>query len=160
MAAADKGALTAEGIAAAVARGVDVNGLRRGEAALHRAVNGSHREAIAALLAAGADANVTDYAGATPTWRCAASGTADVLQLLIDGGGDVNAADGCGESPLIALVRRGRGDGAARLAMLLSCPGLHLDAMAEGRTAEGWAAEEHRLATAAAALGPEVTVSS
>ena len=157
MDAADNGTLTLDGIAAAVASGVDVNGKRCGDTALHCAVVRKRRELVAALLAAGADANVkSDYHDRTSVWRGAVNSTADILQLLIDGGGSVNEADSHVESPLIALVRNNNGDAAARLGVLLAQPELDLDAKYQGRTAEERAVEWRR-PELAAAIAAEVS---
>jgi ankyrin repeat protein len=134
--------LTPEGVTTAVIkRGIPVNGRHssNGWTALHYAVRFRHRELAVALLVAGADANMTNLCGFTPVWLGAAFSIADILQLLIDGGGSVNEAHNYGETPLIALVKYNRGDAAARLQVLLVCIELDLDAKYRGRTAEEWA---------------------
>jgi ankyrin repeat protein len=133
------GSLTPQGATTAVARGIPVNGRNRwGETALHNAVIYRRRELVVALLAAGADANVKD--GATCVWKGACSSTADILQLLINGGGNVNEADADeGQTPLIALVLWNKGDAPVRLQVLLTCPQLDLDAKYDGKTGEEWA---------------------
>jgi hypothetical protein len=55
-------------------------------------------------LAAGADANVKDNYGRTSVWRGALQSTAEILQLLIDGGSSVNESDNYGLTPLIVLA--------------------------------------------------------
>jgi hypothetical protein len=139
---AQKDMLTPEGVTTAVVtRGIPVNGRSRwgGNTALHWAVRCKRRELVVALLAAGADANVKDGDGWTSVWAGAAFSTADILQLLIDGGGSVDEPKNSGEMSLIALVRWNDGDADARLQVLLACPELDLDATYDGKTAEQWA---------------------
>ncbi len=145
--------LTPQGVTTAVARGIPVNVRQSysyscGHTALHCAVIHKRREMVVALLAAGADANMTSLFGRTSVWHAAMDGTADILQLLIDGGGSVKEPrnDGCtsrndGCTPLIALILWNKGDAAARLEVLLACPELDLDAEYEGKTAEQWAVD-------------------
>ncbi len=122
----------------------------RGAAALHWAVISWRREVVMALLAAGADANIKGRDGQTPVLSAAFDNTADMLQLLIDGGGSVNAATIGGQTPLISLVMYSYGDAAARLRVLLAQPELNLDARYIGKTAEEWAVEDGHDALAAA----------
>jgi hypothetical protein len=133
--------LTPQGVTTAVARGIPVIGRNSkwGITALHRAVRSKRRELVVALLAAGADANVTDAFGKTPVWLGAAFSTADILQLLIDDGGSVNEVDEFAETPLIALVWYKGHDAVARLQVLSTCPELDLDAACKGNMAEEWA---------------------
>jgi ankyrin repeat protein len=144
--------LTPEGVTTAVARGIPVNGRhsRSGFTALHWAVRPKRRNLVVALLAAGADANVKDKRGRTSAWRGALQSTADILQLLIDGGGSVNEPDNFGQTPLIALVRNNCGDAAARLQVLLACPELDLDATYYDKTPEEWATKLGYMELAAA----------
>jgi hypothetical protein len=125
---------------AVVAREIPVNGRSRrwGHTALYSAVSCTRRELVVALLAAGANANVKTYFGATVMWRGAFGSTADILQLLIDSGGDVNEPMNNGDPPLLALVKYNSGDAAARLEVLLACPELNLDAACDGTSAEEW----------------------
>ncbi len=137
-----EGTLTSEGvISAVVSKQIPINGLHswHGYAALHFAVQCERRELVVALLAAGADANVQNDRGATSVWWGALQSTADILQLLIDGGGSVNNVDNFGRTPLIALVMYKYGDVPARLQVLLACADLDLDAEYDGKTAEEWA---------------------
>jgi ankyrin repeat protein len=149
------GTLTSKGVVAAVGvRGIPVNGQSKsnnGFTALHGAVICWCPELIVALVAAGANANVKHKYGKTSVWWGAAYRTADILQLLIDGGGSVNEADNDGRTSLIALVTN-FGDTAARLKALLACPDLDLNAKYKRMTAEEWAANwnQAELATAIA----------
>jgi ankyrin repeat protein len=133
--------LTPEGVTTAVVtRGIPVNGRSKwGYTALHWAVRCERRELVVALLAAGADSNTKNSFGDTSVLEGAAFSTADILQLLMDGGGSVNEPDIDGQTPLIALARNNCGDAAARLQVLLACPELDLDATYDGKTAEQWA---------------------
>jgi hypothetical protein len=137
------GVLTPKGVTAAVVTDeIPVNGQSNyldDFTALHFAVLYKRRVLVVALLAAGADANVKNNHGVTSVWSAAFGSTADILQLLVDGGGSINNVDNVGQTPLIALVRWNRGDAAARLQVLLSCPELDLDSTYEGKTAEEWA---------------------
>ena len=143
---AANGMLTPEGVTTAVVtRGIPVNGRNSGwrVTALHQAVYNKRREVVVALLAAGANPNVTDVYGRTSVWVGAMFSTADILQLLIDGGGGVNELSNDGETPLIVCVRYNNGDAAARLQVLLACPELDLDAKYKGKTAEEWVRRGH-----------------
>ncbi len=128
--------------AAVVARGIPVSERHNNwlsETALHRAVRYKRRELLVALSAAGADPNVKDADGWTSAWAAAYYSTADILQLLIKSGGNMNEPNDYGETPLNALVKDAYGDAAARLKVLLACPQLALDAKYLGITAEQWA---------------------
>jgi ankyrin repeat protein len=144
--------LTSEGVVTAVGiRGISVNRRRSGDgwSALHYAVHWERRDLVVALLAAGADPNMKDGSGTTSVWYAAYS-NADILRLLIHGGGSVNEADNFRKTPLIELVRWNRHDAAARLQVLLACPELDLDAACEEITAERWAVKMRHLKLAVA----------
>jgi hypothetical protein len=102
-------------------------------------VHYQRRDLVAALLAAGANANIKVKYGETSVRWGASMSTAGILQLLIAGGGNVNEADNFGITPLIAAVRWNAHDAAAQLQVLLMCPELNLDATSHGKTAEEWA---------------------
>ena len=147
------GELTPEGVVAATAKGLSINGRNSGDygrTALHWAVERKRRELVVALLAAGGDANIQDNNGWTSVYQGAYNCTADILQLLIDGGGNVKIPNKHGETPLIALVRWNSGDAAARLGVLLSRPEIILDAKYVGKTAEQWAVAKGRASLAEA----------
>ncbi len=134
--------LTPEGVTTAVVtKGIPVSGRHsiHGWTALHFAVLFKRRELVVALLVAGADANAKDNHDSTPMLWAAFDSTADILQLVIDGGGSVNEADIVGRTPLISLVMNNFGDAATRLQVLLACLHLDLDA---GKTTEEWAVTE------------------
>ncbi len=147
--------LTPEGVrVAVVTKHVPVNGRRSSDGctALLIAVTRRNRELVAALLAAGADANVKDRHGRTSVVWGAFSSTVDILQLLIDSGGSVNVADNDGVTPLISLTsfRHDCSYIPGELGVLLACSDLDLDGKCQGRTAEEWAMKEGRGALAAA----------
>jgi hypothetical protein len=133
--------LTPEGVTRAVASGIPVNGRHSdwGSTALHYAVLRQRRELVVALLAVGADVNVKSTNGWTSMWWGAFDSVAYILQLVIDGGGNVNEATNFGETPLMGIVIYNRGDVAVRLQMLSACPELDLDTRHDGKTAEQWA---------------------
>jgi ankyrin repeat protein len=159
--AAESGRLTSVDIAAAVARGVDVNGRRWGETALHCAVSSGHVGVVRALLGSGANVSAKDDEGATCVRRAADNGTVGMLEALIAGGGSVNEADNDGETPLIAVARSYGGDVMGRLSQLLRVAGLNMDATHNGMTAEQWAVDgRHRNRTLASAIAAEVRTSS
>ncbi len=137
------GTLTPHDVTTAVARGIPVNGRNSGwtNTALHHSVLFKRRDLVVALLATGADANLTNNCGKTPIFEGAAYSTADILQLLIDAGGGVNEPRNDGCTPLIALIRYNVDGAAARLEVLLACPDLNLDATYYGKTAEEWAVD-------------------
>lgn len=73
-----------------------------GSTALHCACWKDHREAVALLIAAGADVhahNQNDHWGTTPLHAAAHANNTAVVQLLLDAGADVNAKDGEGRTP-------------------------------------------------------------
>jgi hypothetical protein len=132
---------------AVVTKGIPVNGRHScsGCTALHIALSLHHRELVVELLMAGANPNVKDGYGVTSVWWAAYDGNADILQLMIDGGGSVNEVTNYGQTPLIALVKNNFGDAATRLQVLLACPELDLDATYHGKPAEEWAVRGGRL---------------
>jgi ankyrin repeat protein len=151
--AAQNDMLTPVGVTTAVVtRGIPVNGRHSdwGVTALQWAVQWKRCGLVVALLAAGADANVKNLGGHTSVLLGASDSTADILQLLLDGGGNVNEVSISGQSPLIALVRTNNGKAAARLQVLLACPELDLDVDYKGKTAEQWAVHARHVELASA----------
>jgi hypothetical protein len=147
--------VTAAGVSAAVASGVNVNAQRWGQTPLHLTVQpstysgGSNKlQAAAALLAAGADPNFKNANGETAVWWATCYGTAESLQLVIDCGGSVNEADNSGRTPIAALLTAFRSDVSvtATLSVLLSCPALDLDATYNGKPVEQSARNPHHAA--------------
>src|SRR5918994_1371553 len=68
---------------------------------LYLAARGGHSGVVAALLAAGADANAVTSNGTTPLMIAAAAGDTKTITALVENGSDVNARDTVkGETPL------------------------------------------------------------
>ena len=67
---------------------------------LHAAVLRSDAPAVAALLAEGADPNVADERGMTPLVWAVYGGYEDIVELLCEGGADVNLRARTGETAL------------------------------------------------------------
>lgn len=74
-----------------------------GSTPLHCATWKGHLEAVACLLAAGADVNArnnNDHWGTTPLHAAAHANQKAIAQLLIERGADLNAEDMNGKTPL------------------------------------------------------------
>ena len=93
------------------------------------AVYKKHHDVVVWLLSHGADPN-SDAVMA----GCAYGSTPDILQLLIDAGGDVNRCS-AGEPPLFPAVRNSE----ANARVLVAQPSLDFAATSSGRTAEQYA---------------------
>lgn len=96
----------------------DVNAISHnatGYTALTGAVARGHREIVARLLAAGANANHRYGQGYSPLHEAAASGNAEITKLLLDHGADPNARSDDGQSPLALALAQGHKDIAALL---------------------------------------------
>ncbi len=92
------GTETPKAVMEAVASGIPVNGRYHynNRSALDVATFNKRGDVIVALLAFGADANATNKVdGETSMYYC---DSADILQLLINGGGSVNDINNDGES--------------------------------------------------------------
>jgi ankyrin repeat protein len=138
---------TYEGVVTAVGiKGIPVNGRASrsgGVTALHNAVFCRRRELVVALLAVGADTNMKNRLGDTMVSLSAWISTADIVQLLIHGGGSVNELGDDSQTPLIAAVIDNCDDiTPTRLSVFFACSDLDLDATFMGKTAEEWAIEE------------------
>jgi uncharacterized protein len=70
-------------------------------------------ETVKAVLSLGGDVNAATVAGDTALHGAAAMGYTTVIQLLVDRGAQLNAKNKRGLTPLGALLRGGRGRGAA-----------------------------------------------
>jgi ankyrin repeat protein len=81
-----------------------------GGTALHSAVRAAasagQKDAVRALLRAGARTEAHDSRGRTPLHAAVEAGKADVVELLLDNGADVNATDGDEWTPLHYAVNR------------------------------------------------------
>jgi hypothetical protein len=82
--------------------------------ALITAADQGHFEFVHALLAAGADPNMTNGFGDTPVIAAARHGHDEIIELLIAHGADVNAEDRDGDTALHVAKHHGR-DSTARL---------------------------------------------
>jgi ankyrin repeat protein len=75
------------------------------------ASRGGHAAMVAALVAAGADANLATTNGATPLMFAAQAGSPDAVTALLEHGADVNAAEKVkGETALFFAAANGRAD--------------------------------------------------
>jgi len=98
-------------VRALLAQKVDVNAPGTdGSPALHWAVRVDDVAMARLLLAAGAQATLTNRYGLTPMAIAAANGSAAMLAILLDAGADPNAPDPAGDTPLMSAVRVGRAD--------------------------------------------------
>jgi len=82
--------------------GFDANLLEAAKRAIPAAVIG--------FLARGGDANAADDNGGTVLHWAVASGSLDVVSILIGAGADCGRADNAGMTPLALAERKGRGD--------------------------------------------------
>ena len=139
-------------IDAAIGDGASVNvdgcfsGLRH--TPLRAAVHHGHADVVERLLADGADVN-----GDGVMWEACTRASVDVLQQVVDAGGDVNAG-----APLLAAIM-GVGNVEQRVRVLLPLPELDLTVTDDtGRTAEQVAMDK-RLPAVAALIRDEVRCS-
>ncbi len=84
---------------------------------LHWAVRDNNVEMVKLLLSHGANPNTADadYNQATPMTRAAYVGSAQVLKLLIDAGGEVNKKGLLGNTPLNVVLKEGHVNGSITL---------------------------------------------
>ena len=124
---------------------------------LQEAIDNEDEAAVAALLAAGADANERDYDGLTPLhWAVGISNVA-MVRALLAAGADIDAAGETGHTPLHWAVST-RFE--PMVAALLDA-GAAADAMdAEGDTPLHWAAREGPDAVVAALLAAGADVNA
>lgn len=95
---------------ALILRGVDLNEARAGLSPLLAATRDSYHgrpDAVAMLLANGADPRLTDAEGRTPLHYAARSSDPEVAAQLLDAGADVNALDRGGRSALYEACAAG-----------------------------------------------------
>ncbi|MDY6986564.1 MAG: ankyrin repeat domain-containing protein [Thermodesulfobacteriota bacterium] len=91
---------------------------------------------VSALINQGADVNVKDERGCTPLWLALKGGEDHVVQLLLDGGADVNMAAGPSAlTPLMEAVAMGR----LSLVKILVEKGANVNATKNGMTVLGMA---------------------
>src|SRR3990167_303307 len=74
---------------------------------LTEAVHAGDHARIAALLAAGADANLAGKGGKTPLYLASGNGHTEVVRLLLDAGADLNLAGNNGRTPLYLASENG-----------------------------------------------------
>jgi ankyrin repeat protein len=93
-----------------ILRGVDLNEARAGLTPLLAATRDSYHgrpDAVAMLLANGADPRLADGDGRTPLHFAARSSDPEVAAQLLDAGADINALDRGGRSPLFEACAAG-----------------------------------------------------
>jgi ankyrin repeat protein len=78
--------------------------------ALHAAAQTGTHDALARLLAEGADVNARSAGGETALMLAAARGRLDAIGLLIERGADVNAVTDAGNTALMLAAARGQVD--------------------------------------------------
>ena len=84
-------------------------------AALHRAIDGANAEAVAALLASGADPNAKNEDGHTSLHRAAWRGYAEVVDVLHAAGADLDAQNRLGYTALHSAAEGGHHETIHRL---------------------------------------------
>jgi len=84
---------------------------RLGRGQLHYAALEDDVASVEALLANGADPNVSDRQGMTPLHFAAQDGSLRVAALLLESGADVDVVDAFGNGPLMTAVFNSRGAG-------------------------------------------------
>lgn len=90
-----------------LSRGADTRGQGAYGSPLVIASGLGHREAVRALLDAGADLNEIDNQGNFPLMAAAIAGRAEVISLLADKGANMRLASPKGDTPLICAAREG-----------------------------------------------------
>jgi uncharacterized protein len=128
-----------------LARKVDVNKPEAdGTTALHWAIENDDFDLTAALLQAGAKAQVANRHGITPLHLAATNGNARIIERLIAAGAESNATTPGGETPLMMAARTGNVDALT----LLIAHGASVNARESwrGQTALMWAAIENNAA--------------
>ena len=76
-------------------------------AALHGAIDAANVEAVAALLASGADPNAQKGHGDSPLHRATERGCAEIVSALLEAGADPNALNLYGHTPLSCAFENG-----------------------------------------------------
>eukprot|EP01132_Coremiostelium_polycephalum_P005416 gene5416-6755_t len=94
-----------EGVAAAIAQGVDVNEPgNSNRSPLHYASIGGFSEIVAMLLSKGASVNSVTSRGATPLHYASRSGRIECVALLLENGADVDCRDSSENTPLHTAI--------------------------------------------------------
>jgi ankyrin repeat protein len=109
--------------------------------ALHWAAHNNDLGAVTRLLSEGADPNLANRFGVTPLHEASIVRNADMLELMLEAGGDANATFGEGETVLMTAARAGD---AESVRVLLAHGGLpDTTENWHGQTALMWAAIEN-----------------
>ena len=111
-----------------------------GTTPLHEAAHLDDTQAIARLIAAGADVNAANRYGVTPLWLACLNGSAAAIELLLKAGADPNAVLRSGETVLMTAARTGRIDAVNTL--LRHGTSVNAKEAWRGQTALMWAAAE------------------
>jgi ankyrin repeat protein len=111
-----------------------------GTTPLHEAAHVDDTQAMARLIAAGADVKAANRYGVTPLWLASLNGSAAAIELLLKAGADPSAALPGGETVLMTAARTGQIDAVNALLR----HGTNVDAKEawRGQTALMWAAAE------------------
>jgi hypothetical protein len=112
------------------------------------AVSNKHRSTAARLLDGGADPNLVHPRFGTAVHAAAGAGDVELLRLLIDRGGDVNARNAQGQTPLqVVAVSRAGMERLAEVQATMKSMGMHLPSQLANVSppAEGWDACERLL---------------
>lgn len=88
----------------------------QGNTAMHYAASSGKKEAITALVQAGADVNKQNSNGQIPLHRAAQLGHTDVVKALLEAGSNPNTLDGSSLTPLMYAAISGQKDAALALA--------------------------------------------
>ena len=112
------------------------------------AVLHKRRRAVEKLLEDGANPNRLHPLFGTPVHAAAGAGEIELLQLLVDHGGDVNARNAQGQSPLQVIVAaRGTKDRLAQVQVMMKSMGMKIPGLVDQLSnitlpTEGWDACE------------------
>lgn len=105
------------------------------------AVQANSEEAVAALLAKGANPNAANRYGITPLWLAATNGSAVVTRMLLKAGADAKAKLPHGETTLMTAARTGEPETIKLLIEAGADP--NASETSQGETALMWAAAEN-----------------
>jgi ankyrin repeat protein len=83
---------------------VDTQDYRTKETALLQAAKFDHKDAVALLIAKGANINAVDQYDSTPLMEAAKNGNKEIVELLLTNGADVSMRDHIGGTALIQAI--------------------------------------------------------